>query len=607
MIDRGQGVRDAMAGAVDVDDDASFDPSAVAGDTPERAARRAAPRAGRASRKKGSSPEAEADAAGAAGGPPQDDADIERAKTCADLDQNDRDNARRWIIWYGDRVVFVSGMGWLVFDGRQWQRDEGDLNVRLMAQDLVDRIKLECEQMVPGPRVNALLKLADEVLKKPEEQRTDSDEEVLRKAASAEMNLAERRASRRKFAVSTGNAGRTAALLQQAASHRSVMPDRLDCDRMKFNLRNGTLAFGRDLDPERPEGSDRLMGTVDLVPHNREDLITKCADADYDPDADWPELRRFLDRVQPDKAMQLFLQVAHGYALLIGGNDEQRLLFHYGTGANGKSAFLEAIGRLAGSYRAVTSPETITGDSQRDGNKANSDLARLHSARLVTIEELPRGVPLKENLIKALTGGTRILARFLQKEFFEFEPVFTAVLSGNDMPTVSGTDYGIWRRLLIVHWAVTIPEEERIAPGELAKRFDAERSGILNWLIEGALLYLAAGLTPFIPRQVTEFTDDYREERDPVGTFAQSCIVASAGSRVTAGDMLKAYNDWCEANGLKAWNQTSLGNRLKTLGYKKERGRLVEYVDVRLHDVPSKFDPRDKGSPPPRDSSDPGY
>ncbi len=114
--------------------------------------------------------------------------------------------------------------------------------------------------------------------------------------------------------------------------------------------------------------------------------------------------------------------------------------------------------------------------------------------RLVTIEELPRGAQLKEGLIKALTGGTRMVARFLQKEIFEFDPIFTAILSGNDMPTVSGTDYGIWRRLLIVHWAVTIAEADRIPFGELMKKLDAERSGILNWLVAGALLYLNDGL-----------------------------------------------------------------------------------------------------------------
>jgi putative DNA primase/helicase len=531
--------------------------------------------------------------------------EMDKARECAPLDQNDRDNARRWIIWFGERALYVSGMGWFTYDGRQWLRDEGDLHVRLLAQDLVDKIKLECAVIVPGPKVKVMIEMAEKViLEKPRDKWTAEDEKLVERAASAQLNLAERRAARKRFAVSTGNAGRTNALLQQAASYKAVPIERLDADRMSFNVLNGTLHFGRELDPERPEGSLRRLGKVDLRPHHRDDYITKCADVTFEREAGCPRFEEFLARVHPDAKMRLFLQVSHGYALLLGGNDEQRLIFHYGTGANGKSAFLEALGRMAATYRAVVAPESITGDGQREGNKANSDIARLFSARLVTIEELPRGVPLKESLIKALTGGTKMLARFLQKEFFEFEPVFTAVLSGNDMPTVSGTDYGIWRRLLIVHWGVTIPEGERTAPGELAAQFDAERAGILNWLIDGALLYLANGLTPYIPKGVTDFTDEYREERDPVGSFASSCLVSAEGYRLNASDLWKAYNDWCEANGIKAWNQTSFGNRLKALGYAKERGRLVQYVNVKLGDVPTRFD---GPAAPPAAPGDPGW
>lgn len=601
MADRGTEKARAALKAAQAVDDPPFDPSAVTGDTPARAARR-----GKGGRKgKGRQSATEGGEA-----PPDDpaEADLAIARELAPLDQNDRDNGRRFVRWHGPDVVYASGLGWMIYSGTHWLRDEGELRVRLYAQDLVDRIKLEAEVMVPVPRARVLIETAERLAKKPESDLTDAELDAIEAGEKAAYNLAQRRAGRIKFAISTGNAGRTDALLRQAASRRSAAPEAFDADRLKFNVLNGTLEFFREPDPERPEGSERQVGSARLLAHQRADLITKCADVAFDREARCPHFDDFLARVQPDPAMRLFLQVAHGYALLTGGNDEQRLLYHYGTGANGKSAFLEALGRLAASYRAVVDPATITGEAQREGNKANSDIARLFSARLVTIEELPRGVPLKENLIKALTGGTRMVARFLQKEFFEFEPEFTAVLSGNDLPTVSGTDYGIWRRLLIVPWEVTIPEGERIAPGTLAARFDAERAGILNWLIEGFCLYLANGLAPYTPRKVTEFTDEYREERDPVGTFAAACLLASPGSRVTAGDLHKAYADWCEANGLKPWNQTSVGNRLKTLGYKKARGRLVEYLDIRLGDVPTKYDPRSKTPEPPADPpGDPGW
>jgi putative DNA primase/helicase len=197
-----------------------------------------------------------------------------------------------------------------------------------------------------------------------------------------------------------------------------------------------------------------------------------------------------------------------------------------------------------------------------------------------------------------------MVARFLQKEIFEFDPKFTAVLSGNDMPTVSGTDYGIWRRLLIIHWGVTIAEADRLPFGELMKRFDAERAGILNWLIEGALRYLNEGLTPFIPAAVTAFTDDYREERDPVGTFVEACVLRGpdfAHLKVGAAEMYKAYVEWCEANAIKPYQQTAFGLRLSALGIKKKKGHKVYYLGCWLGTG------ADLGPAPGSEPGDPGW
>jgi putative DNA primase/helicase len=267
---------------------------------------------------------------------------------------------------------------------------------------------------------------------------------------------------------------------------------------------------------------------------------------------------------------------------------------------------LEAIGRLAGTYRAVVSPDSITGEGQRDGSKASADIARLHSARFVTVDELPRGTPLRENLIKALTGGTRMTARFNFKDNFEFDPVFTAIMSGNDMPTVSGTDYGIWRRLLIVHWGVTIAEKDRIPFGKLMEIFDRERPGILNWLIRGAERYLNEGLTPFIPAAVTAFTEEYREELDPVGMWVSACVWHGPGyetSTVQAADLYKSFTAWCDRSAVKPWQVTAWGRRLNAMGFTKKRSHNVVYVgvaiDTSLIDKPP--------APPPSEPLDPGW
>lgn len=597
-----------MQGARPVDD-APFDPSAVAGDTASAARRRsrAAPPTDKPTEDEGDRWAADDDVADADGEVPPEGLtpeDWDRIRECANLDPNDRDNARRLIIWFGPDLAFVPNMGWLTWRGTNWALDTADLGARLLAQELVDRIKLEAFAIVPTGPQGKLIAAAEAAMAKPSADVTAADKALIERAAKVADAVGRKKSARRKFAVSTGNASRTSAMLQQATSLRAIDPETLDRDRMLFNVSNGTLRFWRDLDPERPDGSDRKTGFVELLDHDRDDMITKLAAVEYDEDEQCPTWLAFLDRVQPDRRMRTFLQVAHGYALLLGGNTEQVLIFHQGGGANGKSVFLETIGRLADSYRAVVAPETIAGDGQRDAAKANSDLARLHSTRFVTIEELPRDVPLKEALIKALTGGTKILARFLMKEFFEFDPQFTAVMTGNDMPTVSGTDYGIWRRLLLVPWLVTIPKEEQ--DPALLDKLDAERSGILNWLVDGALMYLEDGLAPHTPTEVTDFTQDYREERDPVGNFIAACLRPSPGETVPAGAMYRHYTMWCENNGIKPWNVTSFGRRLAK-DFKKDRKRTVVYLDVEV-DIGVVGDTGKASSrPPDRQEGDPGW
>jgi len=536
-----------------------------------------------------------------------DEAELIVTRWCAGLDQNDRDNGRRLVAWFGPDIKYVTGLGWLVWKGTHWQRDEADLDVRLLAQCIVDKIKLEAIELEASDRQKRILERSTELLKKQGEL-SAAEERIIKTAGEIMTALGKRRSSRIAWAVTSGNSGRTKAMLEQAQSLQALPIDRLDADHNLFNVANGTLRFWKELDPDQPEGGSRMIGRFEFLPHDRAHLITKMADVEYHPEATAPFFHEtFLAKVQPEARWRTFIQVSTAVALLFGGNDEQRLFFHYGTGANGKSAFFELIGRLAGSYRQIASPESITGDGQRAGQQANPDIARLHNARLVTIEELPKNTPLKEELIKALTGGTKILARFLNKDFFEFMPQFTPMLSGNNKPAISGTDEGIWRRFLFVIWGIKIPEGERMLPTELAARLDAERSGALNWLIEGALLYLQHGLDFFTPPEAKAFAQDYREERDNVGVFAEVAIekaLPADGCKVQAGDLYKAYLRWCEANQLKPASNRSFGDRLSDLGFQKKRSNYYYYIDIRLKDGLAGSSGGD--GPPPRDPDDPG-
>jgi putative DNA primase/helicase len=238
----------------------------------------------------------------------------------------------------------------------------------------------------------------------------------------------------------------------------------------------------------------------------------------------------------------------------------------------------------------------------------------LPGARMVRVSELEKGQKLKEALVKALTGGEPFLARHLHKGFFEVRPVFKPVLSSNHKPDIYGTDEGIWRRVNIVPWDVTIPAEERRPFEEVVREMVAEGSGILNWLIAGLAQYVRdGGLRP--PAEVRAATDEHRDDMDPMARFVRHCLIVRSdiemsdapdwqppeAVRVGARQLFEAFNQWLVANGAKPWGETAfgrqMGERAETFGFRRFDKRVRYYAPIELHDVP-------EWSP---ESADPGW
>lgn len=522
--------------------------------------------------------------------PPLDDgADSATLAACSQLEQNDTDNGRRLLMHFGADLLHVREVGIFGWADTHWRRDGGDEAAVRFAQRTAKRIHLEADHLALTPSERRTIEAAEPALAKPEADRSADDKRLIAAGDNAREALTRRRIGRRKFAVSSGNGARISSMITQAVPHKSVAPDELDSDPLLLNTLDCTLRFVREEDLECPDpGEKRFRLRVDRIPHDRSHLITKMAPVVYDPSASCPHWLAFLDRFQPKLAVRRFLQAYHGLALT-GLMGEQCLLYNHGTGANGKSTFMEAVSALMGDYADLLNAESLTGQGQRRGDQATPDFADLPGARYLRISELPRGEPLKEALVKSLTGGEQIKARHLNKGFFKFWPVFKASMSGNDLPSIGGVDHGIWRRIRLVPWEVTIPDEERRAMSEVLAEFEGERSGILNWLIEGLAIYVAEGLRA--PAEVLAATAAYREEMDPIGEFVGGCVERIEGASVTAREMYQAFESWCLANGVRAWKETAFGRAMPLKGYTKTNERIRRYLDVALHDVPPRPEP----------------
>jgi putative DNA primase/helicase len=128
----------------------------------------------------------------------------------------------------------------------------------------------------------------------------------------------------------------------------------------------------------------------------------------------------------------------------------------FGTGANGKSTFLNTIMSLMGDYAIATPTETFM---KKSGDQNTNDIARLRGTRFVTTTEAEQGRRLSEPLIKKITGNDQMTARFLYGEYFNFTPTFKIFMATNHKPVIKGTDYGIWRRIKLIPFTTRIPDE----------------------------------------------------------------------------------------------------------------------------------------------------
>ena len=204
-------------------------------------------------------------------------------------------------------------------------------------------------------------------------------------------------------------------------------------------------------------------GVVDLrsgqqTLHRPGDFMTKMTAVAPMTCCPTPSWDAFLDRITGgDCDLIGFLQRMAGYTLT-GSTQEHALFFLYGTGANGKSTFLNAITAAVGDYYRTAPIETFTASRNE---RHPTDLAGLRGARLVTSVETEEGRRWAESKIKTLTGGDKIAARFMRQDFFEFRPTFKLLIAGNHKPGLQSVDEAIRRRFHLVPFNVVIPPEQR--------------------------------------------------------------------------------------------------------------------------------------------------
>lgn len=471
---------------------------------------------------------------------------------CSRLPLTDLGNAERFVLRHGDSFLYVPewddsrGSGrkaWLAWDGRRWSRAKALVLLARAVHDTVRAIEQEALAFAHS----------DE----------DFEVDVKKGIPVYYSDLI------RAWGKASQASGRVGCIDKLAQPYLQAALADFDTDPMALNVRNGTLRFRVD-----PDGGD----TVTFHPHDRADRITRLANVDYDPDAVCPVYDRFLDRVQPEAAMQRHL---HGWGGLgfTGDVSLQQMAFWYGKGRNGKSTLLTAWAHLGGDYSATIPIESFLDQGRlKKGSEPSPDLAKLVGIRQLTTSEGESGAKIAEALIKTVTGEETVTVRELHSGFFDLKIQFKLTMFGNHKPKITGTDDGIWARVIFVPWLQSIPKPER--DRDLGRKLKAEGPGILNRLLDGIRDYLDNGLA--MPDSVTEATAAFRIESDPLGRFLEDCTVHADGARVQATELHQLFAAWCIANGEKPWTPQYFGRQLGERGYRSKRSSVVFWLDLKM-------------------------
>jgi putative DNA primase/helicase len=418
----------------------------------------------------------------------------------------DDGNAHRLIDYHGADIRYVSTWGWMRWGGRTWQGDSEGLSV----QDRARMVHLDIKREVDA--------VGDQTLKD----------------------------ALRKWSTKTESAGNISAMMKLAKSDTRVLRahEAFDTQRNLVSCRNGVL----DLD------------TGVLRDHSPDDYITRCTNVDYDPDARLAEWDAFVQHAcDEDDELVRYVQRAAGYSLS-GSVEEECFFIIVGPAASGKSTFISGMQAALGDYAGSMASDTILLRGQQ--GRRESDLAGVVGKRFMSVVEMPEGERLDESVVKQLTGGDAVAARFLYKNPFTFQPQFKLWIATNHEPRIN--DDAIWRRIKRIPFPRGLESSQRdprvktlISNPEIGGR------AVLAWAVKGYQMYKADRMVE--PARVTRETAAYHMRQDRIGQFIEEAatVTGEASHRVGMTDLYLRYTTWCSITGERTFSMSSFATRLE--------------------------------------------
>ncbi len=452
-------------------------------------------------------------------------------------DFTDAGNAEVFSAYAQDHLIFCDALGWLFWDGKRWNRNDHAATALALKFSgmMLDEAK---------DKNRAALHTEADAKAAYEETGTDEDKA---KFESAKANSKQAK-TYLAHAMHTRQANALHNMLDLSKPRLFIMADKLDADPFILNTEAGMV--------------DLTNGTI--YPHDRKKLCTKLAPSSPSDDGNkmWGD---FLDLVTDgDGGLKGYLQMVAGMCA-IGKVLHEGILLAVGGGRNGKSTFFNALSAVMGDYAGTIDAQLLTTERQNRG----AALATLRGKRLVTCGELEEGQRLSVATLKrmASTDPLTIEEKFKQPE--TVQPSHHVCLFSNFLPRVGSTDGGTWRRLSVVPFNATMPSGGNDIPNYADVLAHDAGGAILQWTIDGAVLFVRNGCKLQEPDVVAEATEQYQTRENWLQLFISERCVMEPNARVGAGELYDQYKRYTEECGDYCRRLTDFTAAMEGAGFQK--------------------------------------
>jgi putative DNA primase/helicase len=284
------------------------------------------------------------------------------------------------------------------------------------------------------------------------------------------------------------------------------------------------------------------MKTTQLLPHSPDYGFTWQLPRTYSlTEASWGNINRFLDELCVGNKQLKDITISFCTAILTGRSDLQKFLYLFGSGANGKGAFMSLLSMLVGK-------ENTHSTTMSDLNENRFEAANLKDKRLVLMTDEDKRVG-GLSVFKSATGQDPIRNERKGKDAnnFIFKGMF--VIAANSPTFVGDSNFAIKRRKLDFPCLARIAENDR---RDLIPEFEADLTAFTTYLLALSDEWVTATIRGASSvGAVKQLNWEMTIREDSIAAFYSDKLIIDQNSFTLCGKLYKEYQSYCEDSGLK--------------------------------------------------------